>query len=213
MQFFVDSAKLEDIRRADAMGLLDGVTTNPTLIKRAGGDVNEVTQQICALVEGPVSAEALGPDTRSFIEQGRALAALAPNVVVKLPCNEAGLMACKTLSSEGIDVNMTLIFQAVQGLLCARAGARFVSPFLGRLDDICASGMELIEELRLIFDNYSLDTQILAASIRSPEHVKQAALAGADVCTVPLAVIEKLLSHPLTTSGIAAFEADAGLKG
>jgi len=211
MKFFIDTADAEEIRQAADLGLLDGVTTNPTLIKRAGLVREEAIKTICDLVPGPVSAEALGPDAETFISEGLELAKIAKNVVVKLPTNEAGLKACKALADQGIDVNMTLIFQPVQALLCARAGARFVSPFLGRLDDICSSGMGLIEELRIIFDNYGFDTEILAASIRSPEHVKQAALLGADVCTIPFGVIKKLLNHPLTDSGIAAFERDAGL--
>jgi len=211
MKFFIDTADADEIRQAADLGLLDGVTTNPTLIKRAGLVREDAIKTICGLVPGPVSAEALGPDADTFIREGLELAKIAENVVVKLPTNEAGLKACKALADQGIDVNMTLIFQPVQALLCARAGARFVSPFLGRLDDICSSGMALIEELRIIFDNYGFDTEILAASIRSPEHVKQAALLGADVCTIPFGVIKKLLNHPLTDSGIAAFERDAGL--
>lgn len=212
MKFFIDSAEPTEIAEAEAMGLLDGVTTNPTLLKRAGLSREDALKQICELVPGPVSGEAVGPDYDRFVEEGLALRAIADNLVVKLPCNEAGLKACRTLASQGIPVNMTLVFQPVQALLCARAGARFVSPFLGRLDDVCSSGMALVEEIRIIFDNYALSTEILAASIRSPEHVKQAALAGADVCTVPLAVLKKLLNHPLTDTGIAAFEADAGLR-
>jgi len=212
VKFFIDTADAAEIRQAADLGLLDGVTTNPTLIKRAGLPRQEAIETICRLVPGPVSAEALGPDADTFIAEGLELAKIADNVVVKLPTNEAGLKACKALSDQGVDVNMTLIFQPVQALLCARAGARFVSPFLGRLDDICSSGMQLIEELRVIFDNYGFETEILAASIRSPEHVKQAALLGADVCTIPMAVIQKLLNHPLTESGIAAFERDAGLR-
>lgn len=212
MKFFIDTADPAQIKQAADLGLLDGVTTNPTLIKRAGLPRDSALQTICALVDGPVSGEALGPDAETFIKEGLALAEIAENIVVKLPANAAGLKACRALSQRGIAVNMTLIFQPVQALLCARAGAAFVSPFLGRLDDICSSGMELIEEMRIIFDNYGFETEILAASIRSPEHVKQAALAGADVCTVPLDVLLKLLNHPLTASGIAAFEADAGLR-
>ncbi len=212
MKFFIDSADPQEIADAEAMGLLDGVTTNPSLLKKAGLGREEALQQICSLLTGPVSGEAVGPDLETFLAEGLALRQIADNMVVKLPCNEPGLKACRQLASQGIPVNMTLIFQPVQALLCARAGATFVSPFLGRLDDICSSGMELIEEIRVIFDNYALSTQILAASIRSPEHVKQAALAGADVCTVPLGVIKKLLNHPLTDQGIATFETDAGLR-
>ena len=212
MKFFIDSADPHEIADAEAMGLLDGVTTNPSLLKKAGLNREDALQQICALLPGPVSGEAVGPDFETFLAEGLALRQIADNMVVKLPCNEPGLKACRQLASQGIPVNMTLIFQPVQALLCARAGATFVSPFLGRLDDICSSGMELIEEIRVIFDNYALSTQILAASIRSPEHVKQAALAGADVCTVLLGVIKKLLNHPLTDRGIEAFETDAGLR-
>ena len=212
MKFFIDSADPQEIADAEAMGLLDGVTTNPSLLKKAGLGREEALQQICSLLTGPVSGEAVGPDLETFLAEGLALRQIADNMVVKLPCNEPGLKACRQLASQGIPVNMTLIFQPVQALLCARAGATFVSPFLGRLDDICSSGMELIEEIRVIFDNYALSTQILAASVRSPEHVKQAALAGADVCTVPLGVIKKLLNHPLTDRGIATFGTDAGLR-
>ena len=212
MKFFIDTADLDEIKQAADMGLLDGVTTNPTLIKRAGLARETAIETICGLVPGPVSAEALGPDAETFVEEGLELAKIADNVVVKLPTNSAGLKACKALTERGIKVNMTLIFQPVQALLCARAGATFVSPFLGRLDDVCSSGMNLIEEMRLIFDNYGFNTEILAASIRSPEHVKQAAMAGADVCTIPYGVLLKLLNHPLTASGIEAFERDAGLR-
>ena len=212
MKFFVDTADTADIAELAATGLIDGVTTNPSLVAKSGRPFADVIKEICEIVTGPVSAEALGPDAETFVEEGLELAKIADNVVVKLPTNSAGLKACKALTERGIKVNMTLIFQPVQALLCARAGATFVSPFLGRLDDVCSSGMNLIEEMRLIFDNYGFSTEILAASIRSPEHVKQAALAGADVCTIPYGVLLKLLNHPLTASGIEAFERDAGLR-
>ncbi len=209
MKFFIDTADVREIKQALALGVLDGVTTNPSLIAKTGRPFHETIQEICSLVPGPVSAEAVAESADEFIKQGRELAALADNVCVKLPISEEGLAACKTLTSEGIMVNMTLIFQPIQALMCAKAGATFVSPFIGRLDDISATGMRLIEEIRVIFDNYGYATEILAASIRHPQHVVDCALVGADVATIPYAVISKLLSHPLTTSGIEKFNADA----
>jgi transaldolase len=208
MKFFIDTADTEEIKKAAALGVLDGVTTNPSLVAKTGKPFHDVIREICALTPGPVSAEAVAERAEDFIAQGRELATLAKNVVVKVPCSVEGLKACKALSDAGIGVNVTLIFQPLQALMAAKAGARFVSPFIGRLDDVSTDGMELISQCVQIFDNYALDTEILAASIRHPVHVVQAALAGAHVSTIPYNVIDKLLAHPLTEAGIAKFNAD-----
>ena len=213
MQFFVDTADLDDIAELNALGLVDGVTTNPSLIKKAGRDFKEVIAEICAVVSGPVSAEVIAVDVDGMLQQGRTLAAIAPNVVVKLPLTLAGLQACKTLSGEGILTNVTLCFSANQALLAAKAGATYISPFIGRLDDIHTDGLELIREIRTIYDNYMFETMILAASIRSPLHVKECALIGADVITAPPAVISGLANHVLTNSGLDAFMVDARSAG
>tara|TARA_R110000782_G_scaffold74716_2_gene149269 strand:+ start:887 stop:1537 length:651 start_codon:yes stop_codon:yes gene_type:complete len=213
MQFFVDTADLDDIAELNALGLVDGVTTNPSLIKKAGRDFKEVIAEICAVVSGPVSAEVIAVDVDGMLQQGRTLAAIAPNVVVKLPLTLAGLQACKTFSGEGILTNVTLCFSANQALLAAKAGATYISPFIGRLDDIHIDGLELIREIRTIYDNYMFETMILAASIRSPLHVKDCALTGADVITAPPAVIRGLASHVLTTNGLSTFMADAKSAG
>ncbi len=209
MKFFVDTADIAEIRELAETGLLDGVTTNPSLIMKAGRVLSEAIAEICAVVDGPVSAEVAALDYEGMLAEGRFLAGIAPNVTIKLPITWDGLKACRVLSSEGFLVNMTLCFSANQALLCAKAGAAFVSPFIGRLDDISLDGMELIEEIRTIYDNYeSFTTEILAASIRSPNHVKLAALAGADVSTVPPSVLKSLVQHPLTDKGLAQFMAD-----
>jgi transaldolase len=209
MKFFVDTADITAIRDLVATGLLDGVTTNPSLIAKAGRDIKEVIGEICAIVEGPVSAEVAAVDAEGMLREGRILAAIADNVAVKVPLTWDGLKACKALSSEGTMVNVTLCFSANQALLAAKAGATFVSPFIGRLDDHGADGMTLISEIRTIYDNYpDLGTEILAASIRTPEHVKQAAMIGADVATVPPGVLQALVKHPLTDKGLEAFLAD-----
>ncbi len=213
MKFFADTADIDDIRDLADSGLIDGVTTNPSLIAKSGRPFAEVIAGICALVEGPVSAEVVATDTAGMLREGRKLAKIAPNVAVKLPLTWEGLKACRTLSGEGIPVNVTLCFSANQALLAAKAGAAFISPFIGRLDDIHIDGMELISEIRQIYDNYLFDTEILAASIRSPNHVRLSALAGADVMTAPPAVIRSLVSHPLTDKGLAAFLADAKKAG
>ena len=206
MKFFVDTAEIKDIRELIPTGLVDGVTTNPSLIMKAGRDIREVTAEICALVApGPVSAEVTAMDAKAMIAEGKSLAKIAANVVVKLPLTFEGLIACKALTGEGIKTNVTLCFSANQALLAAKAGATFISPFIGRLDDINLDGMELIREIRVIYDNYDFRTEILAASIRSANHVKDAALAGADVATVPPSVLKTLVSHPLTDKGIKAF--------
>lgn len=208
MKFFVDTADVAEISELNEAGLVDGVTTNPSLIAKSGRDFIEVTKEICALVEGPVSAEVTALDAPAMIAEGKALAALAGNVVVKLPLTFEGLKACRALTSEGIKTNVTLCFSANQGLLAAKAGATYISPFIGRLDDLGVDGMELIENLRIIYDNYGFQTEILAASIRSADHVQQCALAGADVATAPPGVLKGLVRHKLTDAGLEAFMAD-----
>jgi len=209
MKFFVDTANLEAIKECRDMGVLDGVTTNPTLIAKEGKEHHEAIKEICAAVAGPVSAEVLATDTAGMLEEARVLARIADNVVVKIPLIKDGIKAVKTLSTEGIQTNVTLCFNATQALIAARAGAGFISPFLGRLDDIGHEGMDLIQEIRVIYDNYGLDTQVLAASIRHPLHVRDAAMVGADVVTIPPDIFGKLLSHPLTDLGLEKFLADA----
>jgi len=209
MKFFVDTADVAEIRELAATGLLDGVTTNPSLVAKAGRDFKTLIAEICEVVEGPVSAEVAATDYDGMVREGRILAKLAKNVAVKVPLTWDGLKACKTLTGEGTMVNVTLCFSANQALLAAKAGATFVSPFIGRLDDIGLDGMELLAEIRGIYDNYQdLSTDILAASIRTVNHVKQAAMIGADVATVPPAILKALVKHPLTDASIAAFVAD-----
>lgn len=209
MKFFADTADVDAIRDLAETGLIDGVTTNPSLVAKTGRDFKETIREICALVGGSVSAEVAAIDADGMVEEGRELARIADNVAIKVPLTWDGLKACRTLTQAGTKVNVTLCFSANQALLAAKAGASFVSPFIGRLDDIGLDGMELIGEIRTIYDNYEvLTTEILAASIRSPNHVKLAALAGADVATIPPAVIKGLLNHPLTDKGVAAFLAD-----
>lgn len=209
MKFFVDTADTADIAELDDLGLLDGVTTNPSLIAKSGRDFKEVIAEICGLVEGPVSAEVTALDADGMIKEGKELAKIAKNVTVKVPLTLDGLKACKALSGEGTMVNVTLCFSANQALLAAKCGATFISPFIGRLDDINIDGMELIAEIRAIYDNYpALETEILAASIRTANHVKQAAIIGADVATIPPSVLKGLAKHPLTDKGIDAFMAD-----
>lgn len=209
MKFFVDTADTDEIRDLAATGLVDGVTTNPSLVAKSGRDFTEVVKEICSIVDGPVSAEVTATDTDTMIEEGRKLARIADNVAIKVPLTWDGLKACKALTQGGTKVNVTLCFSANQALLAAKAGAAFVSPFIGRLDDIGEDGMELIREIRTVYDNYdAFSTEILAASIRSEDHVKQCALAGADVATVPPKVLRDLVNHPLTDKGLAAFLAD-----
>lgn len=208
MKFFVDTANVDEIRELLPTGLVDGVTTNPSLVMKSGRDFREVIAEICALVDGPVSAEVTAIEAGAMIKEGKSLAAIANNVTVKLPLTLDGLIACKALSGEGIDTNVTLCFSANQALLAAKAGATFISPFIGRLDDINIDGMELIRDIRMIYDNYDFRTEILAASIRSANHVKDSAIAGADVATVPPSVIKGLVKHPLTDKGLEAFLAD-----
>lgn len=210
MKFFVDTAKVEDIKKANDMGVICGVTTNPTLIAKEGRKFEEVIAEIASIVDGPISGEvkATTVDAEGMIEEGRAIAAIHPNMVVKIPMTAEGLKACKQLSSEGIKTNMTLIFTAGQALLAARAGAAYVSPFLGRLDDISVRGTDLIAEIVQMFRIADIKTEIIAASVRHPVHVMDCALAGAHIATVPYNVIEQMIKHPLTDAGIAKFQAD-----
>jgi transaldolase len=208
MKFFADTADIDEIRELVSMGLIDGVTTNPTLIAKSGRDFKEVVREICSLVDGPVSAEVTALEADGMVSEGRHLAELAPNIAVKVPLTWDGLKACRTLTQGGTMVNVTLCFNANQALLAARAGATFVSPFIGRLDDMGMNGMEVIEEIRAIYDNYDFSTAILAASIRTVNHVKMSAIAGADVATVPPATLKSLVKHPLTDKGVEMFTAD-----
>ena len=208
MKFFVDTADVKEIRELESYGLLDGVTTNPSLILKAGRPMIEVIEEICSVVKGDVSAEVAATDFDGMIREAAVLKKIAKNVVIKLPLTWDGLKACKKLTDEGVKTNVTLCFAANQALLAAKAGATYISPFIGRLDDIHLNGMELISEIRTIYDNYNFKTQILAASIRSVNHVKEAALIGAHVVTVPAATIKALVNHPLTDKGLAAFVSD-----
>jgi transaldolase len=210
MKFFIDTANIDEIRKANDMGVICGVTTNPSLIAKEGRDVYEVVAEIASIVDGPISGEvkATTTDAEGMIAEGREIAKIHPNMVVKIPMTVEGLKACKVLSQEGIKVNMTLIFTANQALLCARAGAAFVSPFLGRLDDISVRGTDLISEVAEIFNIHNIETEIIAASIRHPMHVTDCALAGADIATVPYKVIEQMTHHPLTDAGIEKFQKD-----
>ena len=210
MKFFIDTANVDDIRKANDMGVICGVTTNPSLIAKEGRDFNEVIKEITSIVDGPISGEvkATTVDAEGMIKEGREIAKIHPNMVVKIPMTVEGLKATNVLSSEGIKTNVTLIFSANQALLAAEAGATYVSPFLGRLDDISQPGIDLIRTIADIFDIYGYSTEIIAASVRNPIHVTDCALAGADIATVPYAVIENMTKHPLTDQGIAKFQAD-----
>ncbi len=208
MKFFVDTAEINEIAELNDLGMVDGVTTNPSLIKKSGRDIIEVTKEICSIVSGPVSAEVTATDADQMIAEGRKLAEIADNIAVKVPLTWDGLKACKTLTNEGKMVNVTLCFSANQALLAAKAGATFISPFIGRLDDVNIDGLDLISDIRAIYDNYGFETNILAASIRTVNHVKDCALIGADVMTAPPAVIKSLANHVLTDKGLAAFLAD-----
>ena len=209
MKFFIDTADTDQIRAAAAIGVLDGVTTNPSLIAKSGRKFKDVIIEICELVDGPVSAEVTAVDTEKMLEEGREFASWADNVIIKLPLTPDGLRACKTLTEEGIDTNVTLCFSANQALLAARAGATYISPFIGRLDDLGHEGMDVIDEIVTAYDNYpNIETEVLVASIRHPRHVTDAALLGADVATVPPAVIEKMFQHPMTDIGLEKFLAD-----
>ncbi|OBQ94314.1 fructose-6-phosphate aldolase [Mesorhizobium sp. AA23] len=209
MKFFVDTADIKEIKELHDLGLLDGVTTNPSLILKSGGKIAEVTKQICDIVEGPVSAEVVATEYKEMMAEAEVLAKIAPNVAIKVPLTLDGLRACKTIRTEmNRMVNVTLCFSANQALLAAKAGASFISPFVGRIDDTGSDGMELISEIRTIYDNYDFKTEILTASVRTVNHVKQAALIGADIVTAPPATLKALVNHPLTDKGLAAFLAD-----
>ena len=209
MKFFVDTASITEIKRIHALGILDGVTTNPSLVaKETGKSFEAIIEEICGIVDGPISAEVISLDAPGMIEEGRKLAKIHKNVVVKVPLTAEGLKACHAFKQEGIHTNVTLCFSATQGLMAAKAGATMVSPFVGRLDDVNHVGMELIQDLVQIFDNYGFETEVLAASIRGPRHVTDAALAGAHIATIPPKVFDQMLSHPLTDRGIEGFLSD-----
>jgi len=208
MELYIDTANLDEIRQAADMGVLDGVTTNPSLIAKEGADFHARMKDICKIVQGPVSAEVVSTDTAGMLREAETLEKIAPNIVIKLPCIPEGLKACKALADRGVRTNMTLCFQPLQAMLVAKAGAFLVSPFIGRIDDIGEDGMELIQNIRTIYDNYGFQTKILAASIRHPLHLVQCATVGADVATVPFKVIQQMMSHPLTDQGLEKFLAD-----
>jgi transaldolase len=211
MQFFLDSADLSEIRRALDAGLIDGITTNPSLLAKAAGasgNPRAILAEICRLVPGPISAEVVATETDAMLREGRELAKIAANIVVKVPLTEDGLHACRHFRSEGIAVNVTLCFSPAQALLAAKAGATYISPFVGRLDDVATDGMQLIAQIVQIYDNYDFETQVLVASVRHPQHVVQAALMGAHVATLPAKVLHQLMQHPLTDKGLAGFLAD-----
>ncbi len=208
MKFFIDTANLQEIQEAADMGILDGVTTNPTLLSREPGDPFENLKKICDLVDGPVSAEVIATDMAGMMREAHELVKIAENIVIKLPTTREGIKACKRLSAEGIQINMTLVFSPAQAILVARAGATFVSPFVGRIDDVSSDGMRLIEQIVHIYNNYGFETEILVASVRHPMHVVEAALMGADICTIPFKVINQLFKHPLTDVGLERFLSD-----
>ncbi|MCF6155729.1 MAG: fructose-6-phosphate aldolase [Candidatus Brocadia sp.] len=208
MKFFIDTADVKEIREAHSLGILDGVTTNPSLVAKTGRPFRETIEEICSIVEGPVSAEVVGLDTEGMLKEARELAKIADNIVVKIPLIKNGLKAVKRLAEEGIKTNVTLCFSSNQALLAAKAGGTYVSPFVGRLDDRGQVGMDLIQDIRTIYDNYGFQTEIIVASIRNPVHVRDAALMGADVATIPFNVFDLLVQHPLTDDGVKRFLAD-----
>ncbi|HOP46765.1 MAG TPA: fructose-6-phosphate aldolase [Desulfobacteraceae bacterium] len=208
MKFFIDTANIDEIKKANELGMVDGVTTNPSLVSREGREFKGLIKEICDIVDGPVSAEVLSVDSQGMISEARELAKLADNIVVKIPLIEEGLKAVRTLSREGIKVNVTLCFSPVQALLAAKAGATYISPFVGRLDDISHTGMDLVEQIIAIYDNYDFETEVIVASIRNPLHVLEAGLMGADIATIPFNVIRQLIKHPLTDIGLERFLAD-----
>lgn len=213
MKFFIDTANLEEIRKAKELGLLDGVTTNPSLVSKEGREFKPLIKEICDVVDGPVSAEVISTDADGMVKEARELSKLADNIVVKIPLIKEGLKAVKILSVEGVKVNVTLCFSAVQALMAAKAGATYISPFVGRLDDIGHIGMEIVEQILSIYENYGYDTEVIVASIRNPLHVLDAALMGADIATIPFKVMEQLIRHPLTDIGLERFLADWKKKG
>jgi len=208
MKFFIDTANIKEIKEAHSMGMVDGVTTNPSLIAKEKGKFEDIIKQICEITDGPVSAEVIGLDTKTMVKEARNLTALASNIVVKIPMTIDGIKAVKILSAEQIKTNVTLIFSPLQALMAAKSGASYVSPFVGRLDDLSQDGMTLAEQIIDIYDNYDFDTEIIVASIRNPIHVLESALMGADIATIPFNVLSKLAAHPLTDKGIDAFLAD-----
>ena len=208
MKLFIDTANIDDIREANLLGVIDGVTTNPTLVSKEGKDFMSIIKEICQIVDGPISVEAVSTDSEGMLKEAREFAQVHANVVVKLPMTRDGLIATKQLATEGIRVNMTLVFSPTQALLAAKAGAAFVSPFVGRLDDISHWGMDLVEQIITIYDNYGFETEVIVASVRNPLHVVEAALLGADIATVPFKTILQLIKHPLTDRGIEQFLKD-----
>ena len=208
MKLFIDSGNLKEIEALVPLGIIDGITTNPSLLAKEGGDYKQILKRICQLVKGPTSAEVVATDADGMIREGRELAAIDDHIIVKVPFTKDGVKACRTLAAEGTKVNVTLIFSATQALLAAKVGASYVSPFIGRLDDVATDGMTLVEEIVEIFDNYEFSTEVLVASVRGPIHVVQAARLGADICTCPPAVIENMFKHPLTDVGLAKFLQD-----
>ena len=208
MKFFADTGNIKEIQALVDLGIIDGVTTNPSLMAKEGGDARAILKEICRIVQGPISAEVVATDAAAMIEEGKSLAKIDDHIVVKVPFGKDGVKACRALSSEGIAVNVTLVFSATQAILAAKANAAYVSPFIGRLDDIASDGMTLIEQIVEIYDNYEWGTEILVASVRSPMHIVQAARLGADICTCPSAVLDQIFKHPLTDIGLEKFLAD-----
>jgi len=208
MKFFIDTADINEIKKAQEVGILDGVTTNPTLVSKIGRPYREVLKEIAAAVKGPVSAEVIGVEYEAMIREARELARLGDNINIKIPLIEEGLKAVKTLTAEGIKTNVTLCFNAVQALMAAKAGATFISPFVGRLDDISSEGMDVVEEILAIYNNYGFETEVIVASIRNPLHIKYAAMMGADIATIPFSVFKSIVKHPLTDKGLAQFLED-----
>ena len=208
MKFFIDTANIEEIKKAKELGMLDGVTTNPTLVSKEDRDFEELIKEICGIADGPVSAEVVSTDSEGMINEARELARLADNIVVKIPLIKEGLKAVRTLTGDGIKTNVTLCFSPIQALMAAKAGAAYLSPFVGRLDDISHKGMDLVEQILVIYENYGFDTEVIVASIRNPLHVIDAALMGADIATIPYKVMEQLIKHPLTDIGLEKFLAD-----
>ncbi|MFP4035962.1 MAG: fructose-6-phosphate aldolase [Desulfobacteraceae bacterium] len=208
MKFFIDTANIEEIGKANDLGLLDGVTTNPSLVAKEGREFKELIREICGMVDGPVSAEVISTDSEGMIREARDLASIAENIVVKIPLIAEGLKAVKTLAVEGIRTNVTLCFSPIQALMAAKSGASYISPFVGRLDDLAQPGMELVEQIVTIYENYGFDTEVIVASIRNPMHVLDAAMMGADIATIPYKVMEQLIRHPMTDIGLEKFLAD-----
>lgn len=208
MKFFIDTANIDEIKKANDLGMVDGVTTNPSLVSKEGREFNGLIKEICGIVDGPVSAEVVSVDADGMVREAKDLAKLADNIVVKIPLIEEGLKAVKILSKEGINTNVTLCFSSIQALMAAKAGAAYISPFVGRLDDIGHRGMDLVDEILTIYDNYGFETEVIVASIRNPIHVLDAALMGADIATIPYKVIQQLAKHPLTDIGLEKFLAD-----